>query len=280
MELRIRPMIGDPQVPRIAVTPQPESGWHWVGFSVHRMAPGASLAIAARPGREQAIVLLSGRVALDWRGHVTEIGQRTRVFEPIGPWTLYLEPADTASLRAATASEVVVADAPVDSEWPRSHLFTPDDVIREVRGEGVTEREIHHLLDGPGQAARLLLVEVLTPAGHWSSFPPHKHDTEDPPREAALEEVYYYRLDPESGWAVQRVYDQEGMDHTLAISDGEAVKVPRGYHPVAVPPGVRAYYLNAMAGPRRVWHFTVDPAFAHVPMFAVNNLAVEDGGQR
>ncbi len=273
MELRTRPVTGNP---RIVVTPEPGSGWNWVGFSVHRMAPGASLAISPRPGREQAMVLLSGRVALDWHGRVTQIGQRSSVFESIGPFTLYLAPDDAAHLGAVTASEVVTADAPVELESPPSRLFTPDEVVREVRGEGVTERVVHHLLDGPGQAQRLLLVEVLTPAGHWSSFPPHKHDVQDPPREAALEEVYYYRLDPDSGWVVQRIYDYEGMDHTLAVRDGEAVKVPGGYHPVAAPPGVRAYYLNAMAGPRREWHFTVDAAFAHVPMFAVKRESIQD----
>src|SRR3989442_8266960 len=113
------------------------------------------------------------------------------------------------------------------------------------------ERRIHHILMEDAAAESLLLTEVLTPAGHWSSYPPHKHDTDDPPRETALEETYYHRIRSGEGFALQRVYTRDGtLDETVAARDGDVVLVPRGYHTVSAPPGYDLYYLNVMAGPR------------------------------
>ena len=124
------------------------------------------------------------------------------------------------------------------------------------------QRRIHNILMNNAPAERLLLVEVLTPGGNWSSYPPHKHDTHRPPTETYLEEIYYHRLRPGDGFALQRVYDDaRELDVTLAVSDGDVVLVPRGYHPVVAPPGCDLYYLNVMAGPERSWQFSVDPAF-------------------
>jgi len=131
----------------------------------------------------------------------------------------------------------------------------------EAGGEGRTARRIHHLLPPAAAAGRLLAFEVYTPGGNWSSFPPHKHDTDDPPRGSFLEELYYYRFARPSGFACQRVYSADrSLDVTLAVGDGDLVL--RGYHVVAAVPGYDCYYLNIMAGPIRAWHFTVDPAHA------------------
>jgi len=133
----------------------------------------------------------------------------------------------------------------------------------ETRGSGVTERRIHHLLPPNAEAGRLILFEVFTPGGNWSSYPPHKHDTEDPPREAYLEELYYYRFARPEGWAFQRVYTADrSLDEAFTPSDGDVILVPRGYHPVGMPAGYDGYYLNVMAGPTRAWHFTLDPDLA------------------
>jgi 5-deoxy-glucuronate isomerase len=137
----------------------------------------------------------------------------------------------------------------------------------EVRGDGVTERTVRHLLEGADDADSLLLVEVVTPGGHWSSFPPHKHDTPSS-SETWLEELYYFRVRPEDTWALQYVYRTQDDGEALAVYDGDLVMVPRGYHPVSAPPGTDVYYLNVMAGPERVWRFSVDPAFSHVPGFS------------
>ena len=107
----------------------------------------------------------------------------------------------------------------------------------------------------------LLVVEVVTPASHSSSYPPHKHDIEAPPSETQLEETYYHRLNPPQGFAFQRVYtDDRSLDEACAVEDHDVVMVPRGYHPVVAPHGYDLYYLNVMAGPNRFWVFRNDPA--------------------
>jgi 5-deoxy-glucuronate isomerase len=132
---------------------------------------------------------------------------------------------------------------------------------RTVRGQGSNTRYVRDILPQTEAAEALLVVEVITPPGNSSSYPPHKHDTDALPAESSLEETYYHRLDPAQGFAFQRVYtDDRSLDQTMTVEDRDVVMVPRGYHPVVVPHGYTSYYLNVMAGPRRVWHFHNDPA--------------------
>ena len=141
-------------------------------------------------------------------------------------------------------------------------LLDPGSMRRSVRGKGSNTRHVCDILphDDPG-AAHLLVVEVITPAGHSSSYPPHKHDDEAPPAETRLEETYYHRLNPPQGFAFQRVYtDDRSLDEACAVEDHDVVMVPRGYHPVVAPHGYDLYYLNVMAGPQRLWVFRNDPA--------------------
>jgi 5-deoxy-glucuronate isomerase len=122
------------------------------------------------------------------------------------------------------------------------------------------EREITNILMEDQPAERLLVVEVITPGGHWSSYPPHKHDTENLPEESYLEETYYHRVRPDRGFALQRVYTEDrSLDETFTVGDGDVVLVPGGYHAVSAPPGYDLYYLNVMAGPVRRWKVRNDP---------------------
>jgi 5-deoxy-glucuronate isomerase len=135
-----------------------------------------------------------------------------------------------------------------------------DGVVAERRGHGALERTIHPILMADQEADSLLVCEVLTPPGHWSSYPPHKHDRDAMPEESFLEETYYHRIDPPQGFALQRVYtDDRELDETLTVRDGDTVLVPRGYHTVSAPPGYAVYYLNVMAGPVRAWAVANDP---------------------
>ena len=141
--------------------------------------------------------------------------------------------------------------------------MAPDEILVEIRGAGQAERRIHHLLPPAAEAGRLVAFEVFTPGGHWSSYPPRKHDTEDPPREARLEDIYFYRFAKPQGFAFQRVYTPDrSLDEVMAPGDGDVVLVPFGYHPVGAPAGYDCYYLNIMAGPNRAWHFSADPDHA------------------
>lgn len=240
-----------------------DAGWRYVSFGVNRLRRGETV----RDGtglEEVGIVLLGGQASVSsdagtWEG----FGRRLDVFEGL-PWALYLPPGVAYELRAETDLTWARCGAPAERGAP-ARLIGPDDVEVIDRGEGSVRRRIHNILMDNGPAERLLLVEVLTPGGNWSSYPPHKHDTHRPPAETYLEEVYYHRLTPADGFAVQRVYSDDGsLDETLALRDGDTVLVPKGYHPVAAPPGFDLYYLNVMAGPEREWRFALDPAFAHM----------------
>jgi len=134
-----------------------------------------------------------------------------------------------------------------------------------VRGKDLNTRYVTDILPEDQPADSLLVVEVKTPTGHASSYPPHKHDRDAAPAESRLEETYYHRVDPAQGFVFQRVYtDDRDLDESHAAEDHDVVVVPRGYHPVVVPWGYQSYYLNVMAGPVRKWHFANDPAHAWI----------------
>ncbi len=235
--------------------------WHFIQFEA-RLLDAGELVEGDSAGNETALVVLGGQATVEAGGKSFEIRGRGDVWERVPPSLVLLPPKCGYVLRADSSCEVVVAgaEAKAGSE-PR--LIGPDDILVEKRGEGQTLRYVHHLLPPSAEAQRLILVEVYTPAGNWSSFPPHKHDTDDPPRESYLEEIYYYRIEPPTGFALQRIYTaEEELDETIAACDGDLVLVPRGYHVVANTPGHECYYLNVMAGIGRAWNFSLDPAYA------------------
>lgn len=236
-----------------------DAGWTYVGFHERRLAPGALL---ERPADEQelAVLVLEGhaRVVAGGTAYGT-LGSRDSVFDGPPPPVLLLEPGLDVEVHAEDEATVIIAEAPAASERS-TRLIRPEDIHVETRGSGITERRIHHLLPPGEVAGRLILFEVFTPGGNWSSYPPHKHDTEDPPTEAYLEELYYFRYARPEGWGFSRVYTPDRtLDESFATTDGDVVLVPRGYHPFGAPAGYDAYYLNVMAGPKRAWHFSVDP---------------------
>jgi 5-deoxy-glucuronate isomerase len=235
-----------------------DAGWRYVGFREHRLQAGQGF---ERPAddRETAVIVMEGSVSVDASGQrYPSLGSRGSVFDGPPAPVLLLPPGSPLAIRAESEATVIVADAPGAAQRV-TRLISAADVLVETRGRGATERRIHHLLPPTAAAGRLILFEVFTPGGNWSSYPPHKHDTEDPPREAYLEEAYYYRFARPEGWAFARLYTADrSLDASFAPRDGDVVLVPRGYHPVAAAPGYDAYYLNVMAGPHRAWHFTLD----------------------
>jgi 5-deoxy-glucuronate isomerase len=242
----------------ISITPQ-SAGWTYVGFDVIKLEEGQSLQ-AETGDREVCLVLLSGIADVataheEWRA----IGKRMSVFEQTPPFSVYVPNGDRYHVTARTALELAICSAPGRGNHA-ARLIDPKQVGVEMRGYGNIERHIHNILPEQEAADSLLVVEVYTPNGHWSSYPPHKHDRDALPEESFLEETYYFRVKPEQGFAIQRVYtDDRSLDETLVVKDGEAVLVPRGYHPVSAPPGYDVYYLNVMAGPQRTWKFHNDP---------------------
>ena len=244
----------------VRVTPR-SAGWRYVGFSAHRLAQGETMPIDL-PGDELCIVVLGGTVSVKagdgarWNG----IGERRDVFDDRAPYAVYLPDGSGVEIAAQTAAEIGVASAPGPGN-AAARLIEPAQMKRFSRGSGANERFVCDILPQTEPALRLLVVEVRTPSGHSSSYPPHKHDTDNLPQESSLEETYYHRLQPAQGFAFQRVYtDDRSLDESLAVEDHDVVMVPRGYHPVVVPYGYESYYLNVMAGPRREWQFRNDPA--------------------
>ncbi len=241
----------------VEVTPE-SAGWRYVGFEVHRLRQGDRIRQAMN-GREVCLVMLSGTVdvtyeGIEWAG----VGSRGSVFEG-RPDSVYAPPGGGLEVTAVSeASEVALCWAPAE-RGAEPALMRAAEIEPFQRGSGRTERTIHNILMQDRPAESLLVTEVLTPGGNWSSYPPHKHDTDDPPRESYLEETYYHRMARPEGFAVQLVYTPDrSLDQALQVRDGDVVLVPRGFHPVAAGPGYDLYYLNVMAGPRREWQVTTD----------------------
>jgi 5-deoxy-glucuronate isomerase len=233
------------------VTPE-SAGWNYLSFDVRR-GPFES----ATGESEVALVPLSGRYRVESRDGAWELGGRAHVFDGL-PWALYL-PRDT-TYRVEGDGELAICGA----HARRRHeplLVTPDDVEIEVRGSGNATRQINHLIKPEFPADRLLVVEVFTPSGNWSSYPPHKHDEDKPPGEVILEETYYFRTPAPEAFAVQKLYSpRHGLDLTETVRDGDLMLVPYGYHTTAAAHGYDLYYLNALAGDRRSMASADDPA--------------------
>ena len=246
------------------ITP-PTAGWTYLSFRTVRSRPGEEL--TGQSGDEEtALIWLGGTAEV---AGFRQVGEREDVFTG-ETWALLLPPGTTYRMRARTPLHLAIVSAPAESTLP-ARLIRPHEVRVEVRGKGVTERKIHWILSERDPAARLLLVEVLTPAGHWSTYPPHKHDEDKAGVERALEELYYYRFSPEQGFAFQGIYTKSSpspsgggqgggsLNVSIRARHDDLVLVPRGYHVVSAAPGYDCYYLNAMAGAVREWLFTTDP---------------------
>jgi 5-deoxy-glucuronate isomerase len=215
-------------------------------------------------GNELCIVMLGGRCSIESsKGAWREVGERAKVFDGL-PTALYLPIETRFSVLAETDCQIALCYSLADTAFP-AHLITSEEVEVEIRGGGNATRQINHILKPEFHAQRLMVVEVYTPSGNWSSYPPHKHDVHDPPAEVDLEEIYYYKIDRPEGYAIQRIYTADHkLDATLIVRDGELVLVPEGYHPVVAAHGYTVYYLNALAGSARSMAASDDPDYAWV----------------
>lgn len=245
------------QAGELLTLPRERAGWEWMSFVVRRLAPGGSW--ETRSGQEElALVLLGGQASADWGDGKQRIGERAHVFDGL-PYALYLPAGCGVRLEAETWCELAECRVPSSARHaPR--LITPKDVAVGLRGGGNASRQIVDVMPPDFPADKLMVVEVYTPSGNWSSYPPHKHDVHSPPTEADLDEIYYYRMDHPAGYAQQRLYTPDGgRDLTLTVRDGDLVLVRDGYHPVVAGHGYNVYYLNCLAGSVRALAFTEDP---------------------
>lgn len=229
--------------------PRAQAGWEWMSFSVRRLAPGDAWQ-GQTEGEEAVWVVLGGRGLADWGEGPIPIGERAHVFEGF-PYALYLPPGLRVRLEAKTRCEVAECRAPSTARL-KPQLITPRHVASSLRGGGNVSRQIVDVIGPEFPADKLMVVEVYTPGGNWSSYPPHKHDVHNLPVEADLDEIYYYRMEKPAAYAHQRLYtSRDDRDVTLTVRDGDAVLVRDGYHPVVAGPGYNIYYLNFLAGSAR-----------------------------
>ncbi|WP_108397761.1 5-deoxy-glucuronate isomerase [Devosia submarina] len=250
--LRLRPQAKTGLVHN--VTPQ-SAGWRYVGFALHKLASGEVTSGEAGVN-ELCLVLVSGKARISVDGvDMGEIGERMSPFEG-APWAVYVPMGSEWVADATTDLELAVCAAPGGGDYT-ARIIAPGTHPRITRGKGANVRHVYNIMpEDDGAANSLLVVEVITPQGNTSSYPPHKHDQDNLPHESELEETYFHRLNPPQGFAMQRVYtDDRSLDEALVIEDGDVTLVPRGYHPVATTAGYDLYYLNVMAGPKRIWKF-------------------------
>lgn len=242
------------------------AGWRLIDFAVRHVAPGKTWTGAT--GRDECcLVLLRGHcevsyaVAGESPGTETAatLGPRLDVFAGY-PHAIYLPPRTRFRVIADEPTELADARAPARRRLePR--VIRPADCGFEIRGGGNATRQIVDIMPPRFPADRLLVCEVFTPAGNWSSYPPHKHDTERPPGEVKLEEIYYYRFADPDAYGFQRLYDQR-RDRTILVRHGDVVPIRSGYHPFVTAHGYDAYYLNVLAGTTRSMAASDDPRYA------------------
>jgi 5-deoxy-glucuronate isomerase len=235
-----------------------QAGWKWMSMTVQRLQSGETVRESTR-NEECAFVLLGGKCIVDWGEGPKCIGKRANVFDGF-PYAIYLPTGHHITFTAETVCEIAECRVPSEAKLePR--LITPDNVATSLRGGGNASRQIVDIIRPDFPADKLVVIEVYTPGGNWSSYPPHKHDVHNPPTEVDLDEIYYYRIEhPKEGFALQRLYSPDkSRDFTVRAQDGDAVLVHSGFHPVVAGPGYNVYYLNFLAGTSRTLSVTEDP---------------------
>lgn len=241
------------------VTPA-SAGWGYVGFGLYRLMEGETVA-EPTGAREVMLVLVEGKAQMGaGETDFGVLGDRMDVFEKTPPHCLYVPNGSDWSATARTDCTLAVCSAPGNGGH-RARRIGPDGIALTQRGQGANTRFINNIaMEAEDTCDSLLVTEVFTPQGNWSSYPPHRHDEDDFPRMTYLEETYYHRLNPAQGYGIQRVFTEDGsLDEVMAVQNHDVVLVPKGHHPCGVPYGYEMYYLNVMAGPIRKWRFANHP---------------------
>lgn len=251
------------------ITPE-SANWGYVGFGLYHLKPGET-ANEKTGETEVILVLVEGKAEVSSEDKsFGELGDRMNVFERKPPHCIYIPAGSSWSVKATTDCTIGVCTAPA-KPGREAQVIGPDGITLAERGKGGNTRYIFPIaMEDRDVADSLLVTEVFTPSGHWSSYPPHRHDEDNYPDMTYLEETYYHRLNPAQGFGFQRVFTEDGsLDETMAVCDGDVVLVPKGHHPCGSPYGYEMYYLNVMAGPMRKWRFQNHPD--HDWIFKRNN---------
>ena len=245
-----------------AITPA-DAGWTWVSFEVRRLAAGER---HVRPGdaRETLVLVLEGAATVVAGDRdLGVLGTRDSVFDGPPPPVVLVAPEQDISVRATTGALLAIAGAP-GGDVRRTAVFDPASLLVEPRGSGNTARRIHHLLPPAVEAGRLIAYEVFTPGGNWSSYPPHKHDTEDPPARGPARGALLLSLRAAAG--VRTAAGVHGRPHAGRAGGGAATSTWCWCRAAttwsALPPATTATTSTSWPGRTGAWHFTVDPDHA------------------
>ncbi|MCM2291793.1 5-deoxy-glucuronate isomerase [Allorhizobium sp. BGMRC 0089] len=236
------------------------AGWSYVGFGLYHLKAGETVA-EATGDTEVILVLVEGKAEISGGDKSFGVlGERMNVFEKTPPHCVYIPAGSSWSAIATTELTLAVCTAP-GKPGRDAQVIGPTGISLTERGKGANTRHIFPIaMEERDVADSLLVTEVFTPQGNWSSYPPHRHDEDNFPAMTYLEETYYHRLNPAQGFGFQRVFTEDGsLDETMAVADGDVVLVPKGHHPCGAPYGYEMYYLNVMAGPLRKWRFQNHP---------------------
>lgn len=236
-------------------------------FGLLRLGAGESYD-GEMAGREIMAVILGGRATFNVDGHHFEnVGGRPNVFSG-KPHSVYI-PAGTAfTIKAVTPVEIALPSAPSDLPSLTTYLIPPSQIASGVWGAANFSRSYHQILTLASQpdlpARRLIVGETYTPSGNWSTYPPHKHEIDDLPRQAFHEEMYYFKVNPADGFGICRYYNTDGEEENFTIRDNTLHMMPFGYHTVVSAPGYTTYYLWFLAGEQRIQAVLDDPALSWV----------------
>lgn len=214
--------------------------------------------------KEYALVILGGKCTVKGEGFAFEkAGKRKNVFD--GAATCIYVPANMPfTIKADTDVLIAVSKSPSTKKGEPA-IVNPEDVVIKNLGKPGWEREAHFILDERVDSEMLYIGEAYVKGGQWASYPPHKHDEDNMPKEAETEEIYYYEFKDPTGFGIQKVYTLEGdVDETYTVKSGDFVEIPRGYHPFHSAPGYDSYYLWIMAGKDRGFFMTTDPDHKHL----------------
>jgi 5-deoxy-glucuronate isomerase len=239
-----------------------QAGWRFVHFAVRQIANGRPWTSRTATS-ECCLVLLAGQCRVIFGDRVETLGPRASVFAGY-PHAIYLPPGTAFRVEADEPTELADGRAPATGRRTarlEARVIAPESCGFEIRGGGNATRQIVDIIPPDFPADRLLICEVFTPAGNWSSYPPHKHDVDRPPGEVKLEEIYYYRFDHPDAYGIQRLYDSRA-DRAVTVRHGDVMLIRSGYHPFVTAYGYNAYYLNVLAGTRRSMAASDDPRYA------------------
>lgn len=219
---------------------------------------------AANGANETALIVLGGRCQVQGAGFkFEEVGARKDVFAGL-PHAVYLPPQSKYTIKALADLEIAWTESPSQLAAKPRHI-EPGQVKSVAIGKSNYTREARMIIYEDFECGHFIIGEAIVPPGNWASYPPHRHDFDNLPEEVDMEEIYFFRFNPEQGFGIQKIYtDDRSIDETYTIQNNDTVGIPAGYHPVVCAPGYTMYYLWIMTGNIRRFLSYKDPAHAWI----------------